>query len=110
MVWVRIEIPEERTHLFEYGLVGVFIYQALCERARNGGRVPVPAIIAVILTTILGWVDEGIQWILPNRVYDWRDVGVNALAGLMAAGASVMLRWVRRRNDETARLRKLRSQ
>jgi drug/metabolite transporter (DMT)-like permease len=27
MAWVRVENPAERTHLFEYGLVAVFIYE-----------------------------------------------------------------------------------
>jgi len=98
MVMVRSFLtPEERTHLFEYGLVAVLIYQALIERRRNGRMVPSPAVIAVIMTGLLGWLDEGIQWILPNRVYDLRDVGFNALAGLMAITASATLRWVRRK-------------
>lgn len=93
--WVRIENPAERTHLFEYGLVAVFIYQALSERVRNGRQIPPPALIAVVVTALLGWLDEGIQALLPNRVYDLRDVGVNALAGLAAILASLALEWVR---------------
>ena len=99
MVWVRIETPEERTHLFEYGLVAIFIYQALTERLRNGRKVPVPAALTVVVTALLGWLDEGIQAILPNRVYDIQDVGFNALAGLMAIVASLVIERVRRRGD-----------
>lgn len=92
MVVVRMGIgPEERTHLFEYGLLAVLVHQALTERVRNGRRVPIPAILTIAVTALLGWVDEGIQAILPNRLYDIRDVGVNALAGLMAIVASVVL-------------------
>ena len=76
--------PEERTHLFEYGIVAVLIYQALGERARNGRRVPVPAVLALVATALLGWLDEGIQSLLPNRVYDNFDVFSNALAALIA--------------------------
>lgn len=76
--------PEERTHLFEYGIVAVLIYQALGERARNGRRVPAPAVLALVATALLGWLDEGIQSILPNRVYDNFDVFSNALAALIA--------------------------
>jgi len=89
--------PEERTHLFEYGLVAVLIYLALTERARNGHPVPVPAVLAIDVTALLGWIDEGIQAILPNRVYDFIDVGFNALAGLMAIVAILVLGWARRR-------------
>ncbi len=33
----RMQIPEERAHLIEYGLVAILIRQALAERRRNGG-------------------------------------------------------------------------
>jgi hypothetical protein len=103
MVWVRVQVPEERTHLFEYGLFAVLIHQALLERlrhgrGRHGRRVTVPAARAVAVpAALLGWLDEGIQALLPNRVYDLRDAGVNALAGLMAIAASLVLGWARRR-------------
>lgn len=98
MVIVRMGVSlEERSHLFEYGLVGVLIYQALAERRRQGGRVPAPAVLAVVATALLGWIDEGIQAVLPNRVYALWDVGVNALAGLLAVSASLALAWARGR-------------
>lgn len=96
LAWFRIPIPEERTHLIEYGLVAVLIYLALSERRRNGRRVPMPAVLALVVAVLLGWLDEGVQSILPNRVYDIRDVGFNALAGLMAIAASLALVRVRR--------------
>ena len=97
MVVVRMGIgSEERTHLFEYGLLAVLVHQALTERGRNNRRVPIPAVLTVAVTALLGWLDEGIQALLPNRVYDIRDVGVNALAGLMAIAASVILARARR--------------
>jgi hypothetical protein len=99
MVLIRFFLsPEERTHLFEYGLVAALIFQALTERGHNGRRVPVPAALAVMMTALLGWIDEGIQIILPNRVYDIRDVGFNALAGLMAVAAIAAMERVRRRD------------
>jgi hypothetical protein len=98
MVVVRMGVSAvERTHLFEYGVVAVLIYQALSERIRNGFEVKAPGVIAVLGTALLGWIDEGIQAILPDRVYDIRDVGGNAIAGLMAVMASLGLAWVRRR-------------
>ncbi len=100
MALFRVQSPEERTHLVEYGLVAILIHQALTERLRHGRRVPSPAALAVAATAILGWLDEGIQAILPNRVYDVRDVGFNALAGLMAITASLALAWVRRRRGK----------
>jgi len=96
MAWIRILSWEERTHLFEYGLVAILIHQALTERLRHDRRVLVPAVLAVAVTALLGWLDEGIQAILPNRIYDLRDVGFNALAGLMAIAASLALAQARR--------------
>ena len=99
LVFVRMAIPEERTHLIEYGVVGVFIYEALAERARHGRRVPLLPLLAVLATAVLGALDEAIQAILPSRVFDTRDIGFNLLAGAMAVGARVALGWSRRRDD-----------
>lgn len=96
IAFVRVETPEERTHLIEYSLVAILIYQALVERKRNGRQVPFPALLAFTATVILGLLDESIQWILPNRVFDWVDVGFNTLAALMAIGVSLALVYVRR--------------
>lgn len=59
-----------------------------------------PAFYAFLLTTAAGWIDEGIQYFLPNRYYDLRDVGFNATAGFLAIAAVGCLRWVRGTVDE----------
>ncbi len=104
--WLRIGTLEERTHLFEYGLVAALVHEALSERQGNGRRVPAPAILALLISVFFGWLDEGIQSILPNRVYDLRDVAFNAAAAAMVIGArwtlALVRRWVNRRmNAET---------
>ena len=86
--------PEERTHLMEYSIVSVLIYQALRERAENVRRVPVPALFALVLTVLVGWLDEGIQAVLPNRVYDNFDVFSNAVAATIGIVTSVVVGWV----------------
>ncbi len=96
MIAVRMGVSAaERSHLFEYGLVAVLLYEALLERRRGGGGPPAPALVAVVATALLGWLDEGIQSFVPDRVYDLRDVGVNALAGLMGVTARASIRAVR---------------
>ena len=97
MVFTRMASPEERSHLIEYGVVGVFIYAAISERARNGRPVPVPPLLAVLATAILGLIDECIQVFLPNRVFDPIDILFNAIAGVLAVGAIIALAWARQR-------------
>ena len=97
LAFLRMGSPEERTHLFEYTILALLIYEALNERAAQGSHVPVPALLAILVTVLLGWIDEGIQALLPNRVYDLRDVGFNALAATMAVAASIVLTWARGR-------------
>lgn len=96
LVFARMAIPEERTHLIEYGVVAVFVNEALTERASQGRHVPVPALLAVLATAMVGLLDECIQAFLPNRVFDYRDILFNGLAAVMAVAASVALAWARR--------------
>ncbi len=82
---VRLGVgPLERSHLFEFGLLGVLLHDALAERRSADPGVPSPAVAAVVATAVLGWLDEAVQAAVPGRVYDLRDVGVNALAGFVA--------------------------
>ena len=99
MAWLRIGVgtPEERTHLFEYSLVAALVHEALLERRENGRHVPAPAILALIISILLGWLDEGIQSLLPNRVHDMMDVLFNALAATTIIGARCLLEFLRRR-------------
>jgi len=97
LVFVRMASLAERSHLIEYGVVAVFIYEALRERASQGRRVPVPALLAVLVTSLLGVLDECIQVFLPSRVFDPVDILFNFLAGVMAVLASLALAWARRR-------------
>ena len=103
LVFVRMAIPEERTHLIEYGVLAVFTHEALLERASQGRRVPRPALIAILTTALFGILDECIQGVLPNRVFDTRDILFNVLAAVMAVAASVALAWARRRTGRSGR-------
>lgn len=56
----RLTMPE-RSHLIEYSVVAVFIYEALTGRASQGRRVPIPALLAVLATSLVGAIDVFIQ-------------------------------------------------
>ncbi|MDP3153648.1 MAG: VanZ family protein [Archangium sp.] len=81
--------PEEKLHFLEYGAVGVLAFFA----AKPGWSTSRRFLFAVLFTLAAGWLDEGIQALLPTRHYDLRDVGFNALAGVMALTAFAFIRW-----------------
>ncbi len=83
--------------MFDYGLLAVFIYQALSERKNHGKNIPLPFVVAFVLTSFFGWIDEIIQAILPNRFYDIRDVIFNTLAAFMSIIMSMSLSWIQER-------------
>ncbi len=96
LTWLRLGSWEARTHLFEYALVAALVHEALLERRDNGRRVPAPTLLALLICLLLGWLDEGVQSLLPNRVFDWIDVAFNALAAVMIIGARCVVRWAGR--------------
>ncbi|NJB84371.1 membrane associated rhomboid family serine protease [Lewinella marina] len=103
MILVRMTSPVERSHLIEYGVVAVFILEALRERKRQGVHVPVPALLAILLTTAIGVVDELLQLLIPARVFDPVDMVFNAWAAIMAVGVSLLLSWWRKRRHRKGR-------
>ncbi len=103
LVFVRMALETERSHLIEYGVVALLIYEALTERASQGRRVPAPALLAFLLAVVVGAVDEGIQATIPVRVFDPLDILFNALAAFMAVAGSAALAWARRRSWRSRR-------
>jgi len=71
--------PGEALHFIEYGFLFVLLYRALVHRIQHVAVF----IIALIATSIIGNLDEVIQWMTPERYFDWRDVGLNAFSGFM---------------------------
>lgn len=94
MVLTRATMPE-RSHLIEYSVLALLLYEALLERRRNGRSVRVPAILAVVGTAVAGVLDESAQILLPERVFDPEDIVFNAMAGVAAVSALALLRFVR---------------
>ena len=95
MVALRMALPE-RSHLMEYSVVAVFIYEALTERVSQGRRVHAPWLLAIVLTSLIGAIDECIQLVLPSREFEVDDILFNCLAALMAVIGMVVLNWARR--------------
>jgi len=71
--------PEEAVHFLEYGLLSFLLFRALRHHFSDGTIY----FSAFFLGSLVGIIDEIYQWITPNRYWDWRDVGLNALAVLL---------------------------
>lgn len=72
-LWKR---PEEAIHFLEYGLLGFLLFQALRHHIRDKGIY----LIAFLLGAMVGIFDEALQWMIPRRVWDFRDLGLNAIS------------------------------
>ena len=70
----------ERTHLAEYGIAALLAWRAVTPHVR--GTFAAYA-AAVLIGTAIGWGDELVQGLLPNRVYDLRDVAMNAAGAVL---------------------------
>ncbi len=74
-----LELPEEQVHYIEYGVLSALIYLALTHDINNVSIY----IFSSIIVFVFGAIDEGIQWLLPNRVFDIRDIIMNGTAGIL---------------------------
>lgn len=68
--------PVEAVHYVQYGTLSILLFRAFSHRVRDYS-----IYFAVILTgTLAGMLDETIQWLTPDRVFDLRDVWLNCKA------------------------------
>ena len=65
---------EERLHFATFGLFGFFSKRLF------------PTWLAILVILVLSSGDELFQAWLPDRVGDWRDVGINITAGIIGLG------------------------
>lgn len=93
----QLPVVQERFHLLEYGVLALALRRAWSEGLAArwwGAALARRAAFAALLTAAAaGWGDELVQALLPNRVYDLRDVGFNALAAALALGAEAAAGW-----------------
>ncbi len=93
---VRLSLPE-RSHLLEFGVLAVLVYEALAERYEQTQKPELPALWAILICSLAGLLDEGLQYLLPERVFDWEDIAFNLLAISTATIGMALLRSVRQR-------------
>lgn len=71
--------PEEAVHFLEYGLLGFFLFRALNFRIKDKSIY----FMAFLCGALVGIFDEILQWTIPLRYWDIRDVGLNALSSAL---------------------------
>jgi len=84
---LSLDVWVERIHFIEYAVLGLLISRAVDVRTLQG------IICTGCLVTLIGAVDEIIQWFLPNRVGDMRDVFMNSVGGLSGLWLGRFLFW-----------------
>lgn len=93
MALLRMDLTtSERSHMFEYGLLSIVIYEALIERKRNGVNVKIPILTSILGAGSFGLLDECIQYFIPYRVFDIVDIGFNYLASAFGVLTSIGVR------------------
>lgn len=78
---MALEIPQERLHYLEYGVLSALLFGAWTKPERTRWRA---AGLAIVTTVAIGYVDEVLQgWLWERRYFSWADVAINARAALL---------------------------
>jgi hypothetical protein len=96
MLFLRLGIAE-RSHMMEYSILAIFIHKALLERGTYFKSILIPALVAFLITFLIGLFDEGTQLFLPSRIFDPIDILFNSLAAFFAIGSSMLLYFVKKK-------------
>jgi len=84
-VWVmrnQLQSPAEAIHFFEYGILSFLLFRAWSHHVRD--RLIYP--IAALSLMIIACMDEYLQWLMPGRFWDFRDIRLNVMAGIFIQG------------------------
>ncbi len=87
-LFASLDVVVERVHFLEYGVLGYLGYRVLHHRRSD---VTVFA-ASLLLCAVVGLGDEVIQWVLPRRVGEIRDVWINVAASLLGLVLLVVVR------------------
>lgn len=76
LLWTMRGNAEETFHFVQYGLLSILLFRALSHRVAD-----LSIYFAVTaIGTVCGIVDELIQWLVPLRYFELRDIVINLLA------------------------------
>jgi len=77
--WRLMGQPEEAVHFLEYGVLGVLLFRAL----RTGIHDSSVFVVGALIGILVGIFDEIIQWWVPGRYWDYRDIALNGGASIL---------------------------
>jgi hypothetical protein len=81
VVYFLCPYPAERLHVVEYSLLVMLTYRCLQIRLQSFWIFPV----ALSYALLVGFLDEGTQYFLPNRVGEFKDLLNNWVSSLLAS-------------------------
>jgi len=91
------ETPAETLHLLEYGGLSYFTLRA-AKPKQSVGQQTLPAastyrlyLLCFLFVLLVGSVDEAIQFILPNRIFQAKDILLNGLCGVIGLATTTLL-------------------
>lgn len=76
----QLKTAAEAVHFVEYGLLGLLAFRALSHRLRDR----LVYVASALLCALVGLVDEIVQWTVPGRYWDPRDITLNSTAAILA--------------------------
>jgi VanZ family protein len=76
LAW-QVKFPAEKIHVLEYGFLGWLAAKDLIKVNKKGTGI----VLACLFCIFVGILDEAFQRVLPYRVYEVRDMAINALGG-----------------------------
>ena len=70
---LRSRWPAEAVHYVEYGVLSLLIYRAFSHRISDNSIY----MASVLAGTLVGVLDETVQWLVPGRYFDLKDISLN---------------------------------
>lgn len=93
-----IVTPIERIHFLKYGALSIFIYFA-----QESGSTRRRLLSAFCLAAATGCLEECLQFFVPNRVFDLRDIVMNVFAVSVGCCFVLLLLFTQKKALTTAR-------
>ncbi len=80
---LKASSPEEAVHFLQYGILSLLLYRAFTHRVRDYSIY----VAVTIAGTIVGMIDETVQWLTPRRFFGLGDIWLNFTAVALVQAA-----------------------